>query len=346
MTKVGFNCNSSHFAHNSSLYWTSCPPWLTAELWLTSPPRDQSAAPGGGAWAKPAPPNIPSRGPLQLLSIKVSEQRRSTIPVCGRLGRICRNQPQRLFWEPLVWELPFQLLWFLSFSYLIIFLILTIRPHCFALLIFLLLSPTVCCSPAPAERRISHHFTTSHHCPFLCCCSGFWRALLDYNAGGFIFVLISICRPVHSGHHHFFSLRDVLQRVEVGALNRGEYPRTVRWMNYCRAPLVSWSRSLIWRCSNTSDRGLWSVRIPTGSGYKVKKLPRSALSGALALWFIFCGHIWLFWEGLCTHPEAHRLTMGDSMWRYYFGILFIAFKVDLCRAIILESIYWNTTNTK
>lgn len=47
-----------------------------------------------------------------------------------------------------------------------------------------------------------------------------------------------------------------------------------------------------------------------------------------------------------THPEARRLTMGDSMWRYYFGVLFIAFKVDLCRALILESIYWNTTNTK
>ncbi|KAF3842764.1 hypothetical protein F7725_001613 [Dissostichus mawsoni] len=43
---------------------------------------------------------------------------------------------------------------------------------------------------------------------------------------------------------------------------------------------------------------------------------------------------------------ARRLTMGDSMWRYYFGVLFIAFKVDLCRAIILESIYWNTTNIK
>ncbi|XP_060944596.1 ephrin-B2a [Limanda limanda] len=38
--------------------------------------------------------------------------------------------------------------------------------------------------------------------------------------------------------------------------------------------------------------------------------------------------------------------MGDSMWIYYFGVLFIAFKVDLCRALILESIYWNTTNTK
>uniref|UniRef100_G3N9L8 Ephrin-B2a n=1 Tax=Gasterosteus aculeatus TaxID=69293 RepID=G3N9L8_GASAC len=44
--------------------------------------------------------------------------------------------------------------------------------------------------------------------------------------------------------------------------------------------------------------------------------------------------------------EARRLTMGDSMWRYYFGVLFIAFEVDLCRALILESIYWNTTNTK
>ncbi|XP_029981214.1 ephrin-B2a [Sphaeramia orbicularis] len=38
--------------------------------------------------------------------------------------------------------------------------------------------------------------------------------------------------------------------------------------------------------------------------------------------------------------------MGDSMWRYYFGVLFIAFKLDLSRALILESIYWNTTNTK
>ncbi|XP_029386802.1 ephrin-B2a isoform X1 [Echeneis naucrates] len=38
--------------------------------------------------------------------------------------------------------------------------------------------------------------------------------------------------------------------------------------------------------------------------------------------------------------------MGDSMWRYYFGVLFIAFKVVLCRALILESIYWNTTNIK
>ncbi|KAF7213745.1 ephrin-B2a [Nothobranchius furzeri] len=38
--------------------------------------------------------------------------------------------------------------------------------------------------------------------------------------------------------------------------------------------------------------------------------------------------------------------MGDSMWRYYFGVLFLAFRVDLCRPLILESIYWNTTNTK
>ncbi|XP_026232179.1 ephrin-B2a [Anabas testudineus] len=38
--------------------------------------------------------------------------------------------------------------------------------------------------------------------------------------------------------------------------------------------------------------------------------------------------------------------MGDSMRRYYFGVLLIAFKVDVCRALILESIYWNTTNTK
>uniref|UniRef100_A0A671RX33 Ephrin-B2a-like n=1 Tax=Sinocyclocheilus anshuiensis TaxID=1608454 RepID=A0A671RX33_9TELE len=38
--------------------------------------------------------------------------------------------------------------------------------------------------------------------------------------------------------------------------------------------------------------------------------------------------------------------MGDSLWRYYFGVLVIACKVNLSRAIILDSIYWNTTNTK
>uniref|UniRef100_A0A3B3Z9M2 Ephrin RBD domain-containing protein n=1 Tax=Periophthalmus magnuspinnatus TaxID=409849 RepID=A0A3B3Z9M2_9GOBI len=38
--------------------------------------------------------------------------------------------------------------------------------------------------------------------------------------------------------------------------------------------------------------------------------------------------------------------MGDSTWRYYLGVLFIALKLDLSRALILESIYWNTTNTK
>lgn len=38
--------------------------------------------------------------------------------------------------------------------------------------------------------------------------------------------------------------------------------------------------------------------------------------------------------------------MGDAVWRYSVGVLFVAFKLDLCRALILESIYWNTTNTK
>ncbi|XP_061782280.1 ephrin-B2a [Nerophis lumbriciformis] len=39
--------------------------------------------------------------------------------------------------------------------------------------------------------------------------------------------------------------------------------------------------------------------------------------------------------------------MGKSMWSYYyFGVLFITFRADFCRALILESIYWNTTNTK
>lgn len=39
-------------------------------------------------------------------------------------------------------------------------------------------------------------------------------------------------------------------------------------------------------------------------------------------------------------------AMGDAVWRYSVGVLFVAFKLDLCRALILESIYWNTTNTK
>uniref|UniRef100_A0A4W4F9S7 Ephrin RBD domain-containing protein n=1 Tax=Electrophorus electricus TaxID=8005 RepID=A0A4W4F9S7_ELEEL len=38
--------------------------------------------------------------------------------------------------------------------------------------------------------------------------------------------------------------------------------------------------------------------------------------------------------------------MGESLWRYYFSVLVIACKVNLSRAIIMESIYWNTTNTK
>lgn len=38
--------------------------------------------------------------------------------------------------------------------------------------------------------------------------------------------------------------------------------------------------------------------------------------------------------------------MGESLWMCYFGVLVIAFKVNLSRAIVLDSIYWNTTNTK
>ncbi|XP_053482480.1 ephrin-B2a isoform X1 [Ictalurus furcatus] len=35
--------------------------------------------------------------------------------------------------------------------------------------------------------------------------------------------------------------------------------------------------------------------------------------------------------------------MGESLWTYYFGVLVLACKVN---ATVLESIYWNTTNTK
>lgn len=41
-----------------------------------------------------------------------------------------------------------------------------------------------------------------------------------------------------------------------------------------------------------------------------------------------------------------QANMGESMWRYYLGVLVFAFRLDLCRTLILESIYWNTTNTK
>lgn len=39
--------------------------------------------------------------------------------------------------------------------------------------------------------------------------------------------------------------------------------------------------SRVWRCSSAADLGLWSARIPTGSGYKVKK------SSAPSLFFFF-----------------------------------------------------------
>ncbi|XP_066563160.1 ephrin-B2a [Amia ocellicauda] len=38
--------------------------------------------------------------------------------------------------------------------------------------------------------------------------------------------------------------------------------------------------------------------------------------------------------------------MRDSVWKYYFGVLVIVCKVVLSRSAILESIYWNTTNSK
>lgn len=220
------------FAHLQSPHWTSCLPLTDSR----APIHFNAEGPiSGGA----------GRGLGKTSSTKYSQSRSFAVTFhpgfgaaavasflrlsAGVWGRICRIQPQHLFRGPLVWELPPLLFWFLSFSCLIIFFILTIRPRCFAFLIFLLLPPTVCCSPPPpppppAERGISFHSTTSHHCPFLCCCcSGFQRALLGYYAEGFIFVLISTLHPVHSGHRHFFSLRDVLPRVEVCALNRGEY---------------------------------------------------------------------------------------------------------------------------
>lgn len=91
---------------------------------------------------------------------------------------------------------------------------------------------------------------------------------------------------------------------------------------------------------------LWSElfgSVCTGSGYNLKiPLPDSFFSPAWTYTSV------PLWDGVCTHPsrEARRLTMGDSMWRYYFGVFFLAFELDLCRPLILESIYWNTTNTK
>ncbi|XP_018614450.1 ephrin-B2a-like [Scleropages formosus] len=38
--------------------------------------------------------------------------------------------------------------------------------------------------------------------------------------------------------------------------------------------------------------------------------------------------------------------MGLWTWRYYLGVLVIACKVNVPRAVILESVYWNSTNSK
>ncbi|XP_015217324.1 ephrin-B2a isoform X1 [Lepisosteus oculatus] len=41
-----------------------------------------------------------------------------------------------------------------------------------------------------------------------------------------------------------------------------------------------------------------------------------------------------------------KAIMRDSTWKYCFGVLIIACKVVLSRTAVLESIYWNTTNSK
>lgn len=288
----------SPFCPHQSPHWTSCPLWLTAELLSTSTPRDQWATARGGVWAKPPPPNIPSRAPLQLLSIQVSEQPRCGHHPCvlsaGVSGRICRIEPQHSFIFPRtsrVWELPSQLLWFLSFSCLIIFFILTIRPRCFALLIFLLLPPTVCCSPPPplppaaaAEREIN--IFPFHHQPSL----SFSLLLLLWISACTARLLrrgIYICIDFHSppsGHHHFFSLWGIYYNGFKCALWTGENINALcaAWTTAVRLGFLEQVFHL--------EMMLWSgfVRINTGSGYKVNKLPRSAICGALILcWFIF-----------------------------------------------------------
>ncbi|MGH0118235.1 UNVERIFIED_CONTAM: hypothetical protein FKN15_057469 [Acipenser sinensis] len=37
--------------------------------------------------------------------------------------------------------------------------------------------------------------------------------------------------------------------------------------------------------------------------------------------------------------------MGDTVWKYYFGVVVILCKTALSRSAVLESIYWNSTNT-
>lgn len=365
MLKCGWICTDSgwsvsrwvfgsHFCAQSPL-WTepvALFEWQPGSNWLPQPNEDQSPAAEGGACAQQI---FPVAVPCSYFPSRFRSSRWGFI-LPARFGLFCgRTDLQdctaaaatlwcvccvyvcvyirecvRFLEGCIVWEVPSQLLLFLSFSHVIIFFILTTRPHCFALLISLLLSPTVCCSPA--ERKREYLTTTtnnSHHhhqppppaiSPFLCCC---W-ILLDYNAEGFILVLI--CSLM------------------------GCIPAFTRWagriQTHC-APneLLPFGFWCIWRCS---DRGLWSVRIPSGSGYKLKTLP-SALSVSLEPFLLLLLFIFSPFSSQCGRLaglKAHRLTMGDSMWRYYFGVLFIALKVDLCRALILESIYWNTTNTK
>lgn len=175
-------------------------------------------------------------------------------------------------------------------------------------------------SPPPPTTATTT--TNHHHQPSLLFCA----------AAGFCWTITQ-----RDLYWYWFALWwDVFQPLRA---ERGEYKRTVRRMNCCRLVFGASGDALIGvcgPCASPLDRDISSKHFPQPS---------------LSLWSLFCCCCCLFFPfssqcGRLAGLKAHRLTMGDSMWRYYFGVLFIALKVDLCRALILESIYWNTTNTK
>lgn len=311
-------------------------------------------------------------------SAKYSESRFLAVYLLSRLGaalkhpnvtarlfiRICRIQPHQFFCVgkgPLVWELSFQFVWFHPFSYLIILFIFLIRPHCFCL-IFLLstvqLVP-VCRSPS-AEKGISRVVLSLRALlqPAANRTLDLGPALLillrpGLNAGGFISRLLAGSTVEHQRRHVRLSLWGMY--LVKSALWKGEKINALSlWMRNCRAPLVLYPSAELRkapsqeRVSGLEMLYIWSVCAPcshvpvasTGSGFSRNWSLRSLFWGRLASFF---------WTNIILKRSVfppETAVMGDSMWRYYLGVLFIACKVNLSRALIMESIYWNTTNTK
>lgn len=109
---------------------------------------------------------------------------------------------------------------------------------------------------------------------------------------------------VFSGHHHFVSVRDVLQRIEACALIRGDC-----LLNYCRAPWafgLSSGDALIGFCQCASPLDQDIRRTHCGQPFA------ELWSLVCCCFFLFDDvHIWLFWRGLVqTSPGSQGNNGG------------------------------------